>query len=91
MTEITENINFVAFQRDLELGKFKSFKPGTWVAYANGEYIGSNINRIDILKELRNVPGNRFITQVNIESETVRVRSPRLIKKINRKKTSKRA
>jgi hypothetical protein len=91
VTEITKNINFVAFQRDLDLGKFKSFKPGTWVGYANGEYIGSNINRIDILKELRNIPGNRFITQVNIERETARVRSPRLVENIKRKKKPKRA
>ncbi|OGD83001.1 hypothetical protein A2572_02205 [Candidatus Collierbacteria bacterium RIFOXYD1_FULL_40_9] len=92
--------NIVAYLKDVEDGRFKDTKPGTWVAYHDGKFVLSHPSKEEFFSKLRKVQTGCFVTQVNITEEpidlttiieVVKVRSPRLVENIKRKKKPKRA
>ncbi len=62
---------------DVESGKFKKTKPGTWVAYTNGSFAFSCLALDRIVTKIKNREQSYYINQVNIDIETLDV--PKLI------------
>lgn len=60
-----------AYLDDVEKGKFKDTKPGTWVAYFNGKFVLSGFPKKDFLIKLRKIQTGCYITQVNIIEEPI--------------------
>lgn len=63
--------NITAYLEDIEKGKFKDTKPGTWVAYFNGKFVLSGFPKKEFLIKLRKVQTGCYITQVNIIEESI--------------------
>ena len=63
--------NMAAYLEDVENGKFKDAKPGTWVAYFNGKFVLSGSPKKDFLIKLRKIQTGCYYTQVNIIEEPI--------------------
>lgn len=69
--------NIAAFLADVENGRFKKTKPGTWVAYTKGAFAFSCPTLDRIIKKIKNREQSYYINQVNMDIETLDV--PKLI------------
>lgn len=72
-----------AYLEDVESGKFKDTKPGTWVAYFNGKFVLSGSIKKDFLIKLRKIQKGCYTTQVNIIEEPINL--PSIIEVIEKK------
>ena len=77
--DITKDQNFIAYNADLAEGKLDELK-GQYVAYSKGKFV-SNAENIDSLFGRLDDDQDYFIQQAGIEQKTVRLRSPRIVRK----------
>lgn len=80
---LAQDPNFIACQKAVERGQFRDLKPGTYVAYAEGELVGTGMDREQVLQEMKesNFKKGVYIHQVNVPQRVVHLRSPRRVRR----------
>lgn len=72
--------NFLAFQQALEKGDFNEFEAGTYVAFHDGELVGTGSDVEKLIQELSEQGKHSFLKQVNVPERVLHIRSPRLVR-----------
>ena len=73
--------NYLAYQAAVTGGQFENLQPGTYVAYHEGELVGSGMDRDTLFQELhqKGIQGF-FFHQVGVPEVTVHLRSPHIVR-----------
>jgi hypothetical protein len=77
--ELANDPNYLAYQAALSTSQFESFTPGTYVAYHDGQLVGTGTDRDQLLSELhgKGIEGV-FYHQVGVPEQVFHMRSPRI-------------
>ncbi len=82
LSEIENDPNFIAYQEAKEEGLFDDLAPGTYVAFNNGEHVGTGKNRNELIDELysQGVDSDIFLQQVNVPERVYHIPTPFLVR-----------
>lgn len=74
------DVDLVAFAQACTNGQFLDVKPGTYVAFGEGKFLGSGEDRSELISRLFGEGHDlaMMVQQVNVPIETRHVRSPRM-------------
>lgn len=78
--DLAKDPNYIAYQQALRAGDFEKMEAGTFVAYHEGQLVGTGMDRDKLFQELheQGVEGF-FFHQVGVPERVVHMRSPRIV------------
>lgn len=80
--EFANDPNWRAYQEALKKGQFKDLQAGTFVAFREGQLVGTNLDRDQLFQQLER-QGIRgfFFYQVGVSERVVHMRGPRIVRR----------
>lgn len=80
--DLARDPNYIAYQAALTAGQFESMETGTFVAYHEGQLVGSGMDRDKLFQELheQGIEGF-FFHQVGVPERVVHLRSPHIVRR----------
>jgi len=79
--DLAEDPNYIAYQAAVGSGQFESLEAGTYVAFHEGQLVGTGIDQDKLFQELgeKGITGF-FYHQVGVPERVVHFRSPRIVR-----------
>lgn len=80
--ELAKDPNYIAYQQALTAGQFEQMDAGTYVAFHEGQLVGTGVDRDALFQELhgKGIHGF-FFHQVGVPEQVVHLRSPRIVRR----------
>jgi hypothetical protein len=78
--DLANDPNYIAYLDALAAGQFETYEPGTFVAYHEGQLVGTGTDRDSLFQELhqQGIQGF-FYHQVGVPERIVHLRSPHIV------------